>query len=129
MQAYYDRDVDRGALDGKTIAVVGYGSQGRAHALNLRDSGCDVVVGLREGSGSRDAAMRDGVAVAAIPDAVAQADVVMLLIPDEEQPAIYMREVRDRIKPGAALMFAHGFAIHFATIVPPQNVDVVMVAP
>jgi ketol-acid reductoisomerase len=93
MEAYYDRDVDRGALDGKTIAVIGYGSQGRAHALNLQDSRHDVVVGLREGSATRDRARRDGLAVASIPAAVAAADVVMMLIPDEEQPGVYLREV------------------------------------
>jgi ketol-acid reductoisomerase len=129
MKAYYDRDVDRGALDGKTIAVIGYGSQGRAQALNLHDSRYDVVVGLRPDSASRDAARRDGLRVASIPDAVAAADVVMMLIPDEEQAAIYMRDVRDQLRPGSTLAFSHGFSIHFGTIAPPENVDVIMIAP
>ncbi|HEY0382270.1 MAG TPA: ketol-acid reductoisomerase [Candidatus Elarobacter sp.] len=129
MEAYYDRDVDRGALDGKTIAVIGYGSQGRAQALNLHDSRHAVVVGLRPGSASRDEARRDGLAVASIPDAVSKADVVMMLIPDEEQPALYMREVVEHLRPGTALTFSHGFGIHFGTIVPPGDVDVIMIAP
>ena len=99
MEAYYDRDVDRGALDGKTIAVIGYGSQGRAQALNLHDSRHAVVVGLRTGSANRDEARRDGLAVASIPDAVSKADVVMMLIPDEEQPSLYLREVVEHLRP------------------------------
>ncbi len=129
MQAYYDRDVDRGALDGKTIAVIGYGSQGRAHALNLHDDRRDVVVGLRAGSASRDEARRDHLRVASIPEAVAAADVVMMLVPDEEQPALYLREVVEHLRPGTALAFAHGFGIHFGTIAPPADVDVIMIAP
>jgi ketol-acid reductoisomerase len=129
MEAIYDRDIDRGAIEGKTIAIVGYGSQGRAHALNLRDSGCKVIVGLRADSGSRAGAVRDGVEVAEVADAVKRADITMILIPDEEQPATYMRDVRDNLKPGSTLMFAHGFGIHFGTIVPPANVDVSMCAP
>ena len=129
MQAFYDADIDRRALDGKTIAIIGYGSQGRAHALNLRDSGQDVIVGLRAGSAKREAARRDGVNVADVSDAAARGDIVMLLIPDEEQPATYMREIVGQLKPTAALAFAHGFAIHFGTIVPPPGIDVFMVAP
>ncbi len=129
MQAYYDADIDRRALDGKTIAIIGYGSQGRAHALNLRDSGQDVVVGLRPGSAKREEARRDGVNVADIAAAAAAGDLVMLLIPDEEQPATYMREIAGVLKPSAALVFAHGFAIHFGTIVAPPGNDVFMVAP
>jgi len=129
MEAYYDRDVDRGALDGKTIAIIGYGSQGRAHALNLHDSRHDVVVGLRPESAKRDEARRDGVPVASIPEAVAQADLVMMLIPDEEQPAVYMRDVVEHLRPGTVLAFAHGFGIHFGTIVPPADIDVIMIAP
>jgi ketol-acid reductoisomerase len=129
MEAIYDRDIDRGAIDGKTIAIIGYGSQGRAHALNLRDSGCRVIVGLRGDSASRPGAQRDGVEVAEVADAVKRADITMMLIPDEEQPATYMRDVRDNLKPGSSLVFAHGFGIHFGTIVPPANVDVWMVAP
>jgi ketol-acid reductoisomerase len=129
MEAIYDRDIDRGAIEGKTIAIIGYGSQGRAHALNLRDSGCKVIVGLRADSGSRPGAIRDGVEVAEVADAVKRADITMMLIPDEEQPATYMRDVKDNLKPGSALTFAHGFGIHFGTIVPPANVDVWMCAP
>ena len=129
MEAIYDRDIDRGAIEGKTIAIVGYGSQGRAHALNLRDSGCKVIVGLRADSGSRAAAQRDGVEVAEVSAAVKRADITMMLIPDEEQPATFLRDVRDNLKPGSALAFAHGFGIHFGTIVPPTNVDVWMCAP
>jgi ketol-acid reductoisomerase len=129
MEAIYDRDIDRGAIEGKTIAIIGYGSQGRAHALNLRDSGCKVIVALRGDSGSRPGAIRDGVEVAEVADAAKRADIIMMLIPDEEQPATYMRDIRDNLKPGSTLMFAHGFGIHFGTIVPPSNVDVTMVAP
>ena len=129
MEAIYDRDIDRGAIEGKTIAIIGYGSQGRAHALNLRDSGCRVVVGLRGDSKSRPEAQREGLEVAEVADAVKCADVTMILIPDEEQPATYMRDIKDNLKPGSALAFAHGFGIHFGTIVPPANVDVWMCAP
>ena len=129
MEAIYDRDIDRGAIEGKTISILGYGSQGRAHALNLRDSGCKVIVGLRADSASRPGAIRDGVEVAEVADAVKRADITMILIPDEEQPATYMRDVKDNVKAGSMLMFAHGFAIHFGTIVPPANVDVAMCAP
>ena len=100
MEAIYDRDIDRGAIEGKTIAIIGYGSQGRAHALNLRDSGCKVIVGLRGDSKSRPAAQNEGVEVAEVADAVKRADVVMMLIPDEEQPATYMRDVKDNLKAG-----------------------------
>jgi ketol-acid reductoisomerase len=129
MEAIYDRDIDRGAIEGKTIAIIGYGSQGRAHALNLRDSGCKVIVGLRGDSGSRPGAQRDGVEVAEVAEAVKRADITMMLIPDEEQPATYLRDVKDNLKPGSSLAFAHGFGIHFGTIVPPDNVDVWMCAP
>jgi ketol-acid reductoisomerase len=129
MEAIYDRDIDRGAIEGKTIAILGYGSQGRAHALNLRDSGCRVIVGLRGDSKSRPEAQREGLEVAEVADAVKRADITMILIPDEEQPAAYLRDIKDNLKPGSALAFAHGFAIHFGTIVPPANVDVWMVAP
>jgi len=129
MDAYYDRDIDRGALDGKTIAVIGYGSQGRAQALNLHDSRQHVVVGLRPESAKRDEARRDGLPVASVSEAVTQADVVMLLIPDEEQPAVFMRDIVEHLRPGMALAFSHGFGIHFGTIVPPVDIDVIMIAP
>ena len=129
MNAMYDRDADPQKLAGKTIAIVGYGSQGRAHARNLRDSGCDVIAALREGSPSRSLAAEDGVPHDSIEHAVARADVVMILAPDEEQPALFMRAIAPHLKPGAYLAFAHGFAIHFGTIVPPANVNVFMVAP
>jgi ketol-acid reductoisomerase len=129
MEAIYDRDIDRGAIEGKTIAIIGYGSQGRAHALNLRDSGCKVVLGLRGDSKSRPEAQREGLEVAEVAEAVKRADVTMILIPDEEQPATYMRDIKDNLKPGSGLAFAHGFGIHFGTIVPPKNVDVWMCAP
>ena len=129
MDAYYDRDIDRGALDGKTIAVIGYGSQGRAQALNLHDSRQHVVVGLRPGSAKRDEARRDGLPVKSVSDAVDGADVVMILIPDEEQPAVFMRDIVEHLRPGMTIAFSHGFGIHFGTIVPPADVDVIMIAP
>jgi len=129
MDAYYDRDIDRGALDGKTIAVIGYGSQGRAQALNLHDSRQHGVVGLRPESAKRDEARRDGLPVASVSEAVTQADVVMILIPDEEQPAVFMRDIVEHLRPGMALAFSHGFGIHFGTIVPPADIDVIMIAP
>lgn len=129
MNALYERDADPGRLRGKRIAVIGYGSQGRAHARNLHDSGLDVVVGLRPSSASFKRVERDGLRAEPIEEAAAGADIVMLLVPDEEQPATYMRWIHEQLKPGAYLAFAHGFAIHFGTIVPPKNVNVFMVAP
>jgi ketol-acid reductoisomerase len=126
---YYDNDVDPGALAGQTVAVIGYGSQGHAHALNLRDSGLDVVVGLAEGSKSRPLAAEAGLQVASVADAVRAADVVMLLVPDTAQKAVYDAEIEPNLKPGALLMFAHGFNIRFGRIRPGSGVDVGMVAP
>ena len=126
---YYDRHADMGYLDGKTVAIIGYGSQGHAHALNLQDSGVDVVVGLHEGSKSRAKATSDGLRVASVADAVKQADIVMMLVPDVPMAKIYQDDVAPNLKPGAMLMFAHGFAIRFGTIKPPANVDVAMIAP
>jgi ketol-acid reductoisomerase len=122
------RDGDLNLLDGK-VAVVGYGSQGHAHALNLRDSGVDVVVGLREGSGSRAAAEEAGLDVRPIPEAVRGAQVVALLVPDHVQKGVWDEEVAPNLEPGAAVLFAHGLNIHFGRIVPPEGHDVIMVAP
>jgi ketol-acid reductoisomerase len=126
---FYDADADLGTLDGKTIAILGYGSQGHAHALNLRDSGCDVVVGLRADSSSRAAAEAEGLEVLDVADAASRGDVVMILLPDERQADLWESEIRDGIAPGNLLMFAHGFAITFDQIEPPGGVDVGMVAP
>jgi len=126
---YYDDDANLSLLEGKKIAVIGYGSQGHAHALNAQDSGMDVVVGLREGSSSWKKAEEQGLTVKSVAEATADADVVMILVPDTVQPSVYENEVAPNLKDGAMLMFAHGFNIHFGQIVPPENVDVTMVAP
>src|SRR5579859_6431118 len=126
---YYDADASAEAIQRKRIAVIGYGSQGHAHALNLRDSGCDVTVGLYEGSASRTAAEREGLRVRPVEAAAAEADVIMMLIPDQHHREVYEREVRPGLAPGKMLMFAHGFAIHYSQVVPPESVDVAMVAP
>jgi ketol-acid reductoisomerase len=126
---YYDDDADLSLLGGKTVAILGYGSQGHAHALNLRDSGVEVVVGLRPGSSSRAAAEGEGLAVLDVAEAASRGDIVMVLLPDERQAEVWQAEIRDGIAPGNLLMFAHGFSIHFAQIEPPDGVDVGMVAP
>jgi ketol-acid reductoisomerase len=126
---YYDADADLSLLGGKTIAIIGYGSQGHAHALNLRDSGCDVVVGLREGSSSRARAEEAGLKVASVEKAAAMADIIMILVPDPVQPALYRQAIAPNLSPGDTLMFAHGFNIRFYQIVPPPDVDVSMIAP
>ena len=126
---FYDDDADLGLLNGKTVAIIGFGSQGHAHALNLRDSGVDVVVGLRQGSGSAGAAKDAGLTVLEPAEAAKRADLVMMLVPDELMGQIYNESVRDGLVPGNTLLFAHGFAIHFGQIVPPKDVDVVMAAP
>ncbi len=125
----YDHDADLSLLQGKTIAVIGYGSQGHAHALNAKDSGMDVIVGLHEGSKSRAKAEADGLKVMSVADAVKAADVVMVLIPDTTQPSVYQESIGPNLKPGSMLMFAHGFNVHYNTIEPPKSVDVAMVAP
>ena len=126
---YYDDDADLELLTGKTVAVIGYGSQGHAHALNLRDSGVQVVVGLRPESASADAARAEGLEVVS-PDAAAErGDLVMVLVPDELQAALYRDEIEPGLRPGNALMFAHGFSVHFGQVLAPEGVDVVMVAP
>jgi ketol-acid reductoisomerase len=125
----YDQDADLSKLDGRTVAILGYGSQGHAHALNLKDSGVDVVVGLREGSSSVGKAKGDGVRVESIADAASEGDLVMVLLPDEKQADVFQGEIRDGIAPGNLLMFAHGFSIHFGQIDPGPEVGVGMVAP
>ncbi|GAA0193479.1 MULTISPECIES: ketol-acid reductoisomerase [Halobaculum] len=127
-EVYYDEDADRSQIDDKTVAVLGYGSQGHAHAQNLHDSGVDVIVGLREDSSSRAAAESDGLRVETPADAAAEADIVSVLVPDTVQPAVY-EEIEDGIEPGDTLQFAHGFNIHYNQIVPKDGVDVTMVAP
>ncbi|MFL5820629.1 MAG: ketol-acid reductoisomerase [Solirubrobacteraceae bacterium] len=126
---YYDRDADLSHLQGKAVAIIGYGSQGHAHALNLRDSGVDVVVGLREGSESAGRARQDGLEVAPVTDAASRGDVVTMLVPDERHRDVWETQVRDGIAPGNLLMFGHGFSIHFGEVQPPPEVDVAMVAP
>jgi ketol-acid reductoisomerase len=129
MQVYYDRDADLSVLKGKRAAVLGYGSQGHAHANNLRDSGVDVVVGLRRSSASWLKAENAGLKVAETADAVASADIVMVLLPDEQQGEAYEKEIKPGLKNGNYLAFGHGFNIHFKRIVPPAGVNVFMVAP
>ncbi len=126
---YYEKDADLKLLDGKKVAIIGYGSQGHAHALNLKESGVDVVVGLYEGSKSRKVAEADGVTVMSVADAAKASDVIMILIPDETQRKVYEEEIKDNLVEGNILAFAHGFNIHFDQIVPPTNVDVFMAAP
>jgi ketol-acid reductoisomerase len=126
---YYDTDADLGVIQGRKIAVLGYGSQGHAHALSLRDSGCEVRVGLPEGSKSRPRAEAEGLTVTAPADACAWADVIMVLTPDTGQRTLYAEAIGPNLRPGDALFFAHGFNIHFGYITPPPEVDVAMVAP
>ncbi|TMG25970.1 MAG: ketol-acid reductoisomerase [Chloroflexi bacterium] len=126
---YYDNDADPAALRGQTVAVIGYGSQGHAHALNLHESGVNVVVGLAPASKSRPLAADAGLRVADVADAVRDADVVMILVPDTAQKAVYDAEIEPNLRPGQLLMFAHGFNIHFGRIDPPADIDVGMVAP
>ena len=125
---YYDDDADASHIIDKTVAVLGYGSQGHAHALNLHDSGVDVVVGLREGSSSREAAREEGLEVATPVEAAAAADVVSVLVPDTVQPAVY-DDIESELEPGDTLQFAHGFNIHYNQIQPSEDVDVTMIAP
>ncbi|MCI8454065.1 MAG: ketol-acid reductoisomerase [Lachnospiraceae bacterium] len=126
---YYERDCNLGLLDGKKIAVIGYGSQGHAHALNLKDSGCDVIVGLYEGSKSAEKAKEDGFTVMNTADAVKAADIIMILVNDEKQAALYKNDIKDYITDGKTLCFAHGFNIHFKQIIPPAGVNIIMIAP
>ena len=126
---YYDQDANLDRMKGKTVAVIGYGSQGHAHALNLKDSGVKVVVGLYSGSKSADQARREGLAVKSVSEACAEADVVMVLIPDTKQKEVYDKEIAPNLKAGNTLMFAHGFNIRYEQIQPPADVDVSLVAP
>src|ERR671928_1805594 len=126
---YYDDDADLGLLDGKTVAILGYGSQGHAHARNLSDSGVDVVVGLREGSKSIEHAKAAGLEVTTIEDAASRGDIVMVLLPDERHHDVYEQSIRDGIAPGNLLMFGHGFSVHYKEVEPPPEVDVALVAP
>ena len=126
---YYQEDCNLSLLEGKTIAVIGYGSQGHAHALNLKESGCNVIVGLYEGSRSWKKAEEQGFEVYTAAEATKKADVIMILINDEKQAAMYKESIAPNLRPGMMLMFAHGFAIHFGQIVPPKDVDVTMIAP
>jgi ketol-acid reductoisomerase len=126
---YYEKDADLSKLEGKTVAVIGYGSQGHAHALNLKDSGVNVVVGLRSDSKSREEAEAAGLPVLDVAEAAGQGDIVMILLPDEKQAEVWQNEIADGIAPGNLLLFAHGFTIHFGQIEPPAGVDVGMVAP
>jgi ketol-acid reductoisomerase len=126
---YYEKDVNKAALKGKTVAVIGFGSQGHAHAQNLHDSGISVIVGLYEGAPSRKRAEAAGLTVMNTAEAVKNADVVMILINDEKQAAMYQKDIAPNLRPGMTLCFAHGFNIHYGQIVPPEGVDVIMIAP
>ena len=129
MNIYYDKDADLSIIQGRKVAIIGYGSQGHAHANNLKESGVSVVVGLREGSSSAAKAQAAGLAVKSIEDAVASADLVMVLAPDENQSELYLNQILPNIKQGAAMAFAHGFNIHFEQIVPRDDLDVIMIEP
>jgi ketol-acid reductoisomerase len=126
---YYDNDADLALIRSRRVAVIGFGSQGHAHALNLRDSGVDVRVGLHAGSASAERARGQGLQVSSVDEAAAWADVIMLLVPDTRQAEVYEHAIRPHLTPGKTLMFAHGFTIRFGTIVPPGDVDVAMIAP
>ena len=128
VKVYHDKDIDESVLKGKKVAVVGYGSQGRAQALNMKDSGVDVIVGLRPGK-SWDKAVEDGMTVKTVVEAAKDADIILMLIPDMAQPTVYKEEVALAMGPGKTLQFAHGLNIHYKEIVPPAEVDLIMVAP
>ncbi len=128
IEKFYDKDADLSVLSGKTVAVIGYGSQGRGQALNLRDSGISVIIGLRPGK-SWDTAQKDGLSVMRVGDAVQKADIVQILLPDENQGKVYREEIAPHMRPGMVLSFSHGFNVHYGQIVPPDQVDVIMIAP
>ncbi len=129
MNVYYDKDADLSLIKGKTVAIIGYGSQGHAHANNLKDSGVKVIVGLRKGGASWSKAEAAGLSVQEVGNAVKNADLIMVLVPDEQQPDVYNNDIAPNIKAGATLAFAHGFNIHYGQITPAKNIDVVMIAP
>src|SRR4051795_12554417 len=126
---YYDQDADLGLLKGKTIAIIGYGSQGHAQAQNLRDSGCTVIVGQRPGSANYDLAVKDGFKPVSAAEASEAGDLVNILLPDEVQGDIYTQDIKPKLRPGNLLLCSHGFNIHFGQVVPPQGVDRGLVAP
>ena len=126
---YYEKDCDISYLDGKKIAVIGYGSQGHAHAMNLRDSGCDVIIGLYKGGKSWPVAEKDGFTVMTTAEATQAADIIMILINDEKQADMYKKDIAPNLTAGKAIMFAHGFNIHYGQITPPADIDVLMIAP
>src|ERR1700760_512652 len=128
-KVYSDKDADLSVLKNKTLAVLGFGSQGHAHALNLKESGLNVIIGLYEGSKSIAVAREKGFEVFTTAEAVKRADVIFVALPDTKQPACYEKDIAPNLKPGKTLLFSHGFAIHFKTIVPPKNVNVILVAP
>ena len=129
MKVYYDQDADLSVLKNKTVAIIGYGSQGHAHAQNLRDSGVKVVVGQRPGGANYELAKQHGFTPVSAAEAAAQGDLIMILLPDEVQAAVYAKDIKPNLTPGKALLFAHGFNIHFNQIVPPKDVDVFLIAP
>src|SRR5256886_5436034 len=124
-KVYTDKDADLSVLKSKTLAVLGFGSQGHAHALNLKDSGMNVIIGLYEGSKSIPVAKEKGFKVVTTAEAVKQADVIFVAIPDTKQPSVYKRDIEPNLTKGKTLLFSHGFSIHFKTIKPPKNVDVI----
>ncbi|MFW8565534.1 ketol-acid reductoisomerase [Orrella sp. 11846] len=129
MKVFYDKDCDLSLIKGKTVAIIGYGSQGHAHALNLHESGVNVVVGLRKGGASWSKAENAGLKVSEVADAARQADLVMVLLPDENIAQVYNEHIHDNMKSGAALAFAHGFNVHYGQVVPREDLDVIMIAP
>src|SRR5689334_6425134 len=128
-KVYTDKDADLSVLKGKTLAVLGFGSQGHAHALNLKESGGNVIVGLYEGSKSIPVAKEKGFEVVSTAEAVRRADVIFVALPDTKQPAAYEKDIAPNLAKGKTLLFSHGFSIHFKTIIPPKEVDVILVAP
>ncbi len=129
VKMYYDKDADLGILKDKTIAIIGYGSQGHAQSQNLKDSGLNVIVSDLPGSSNWQQAEKDGMNIVSTPEAAKKADIIQILVPDQFQPKVYESQIKDHIKPGNAIVFSHGFNIHFSQIIPPGDIDVYMVAP